>query len=925
MKLHRAVLLLSAGAALACKGSSAPARQRPPPAVTSAAVWVRDVPVEVRAPVDLRPLAQADVGVEDARLPRRGARRSRRPGEARAARGAGPPERSARSARGRARHPGADAGPGQLWRAPTSTARRSSRRPASSRSRSSSRRESALATAEAAQQAAQSQIGGLAVRLGETRIDSPLDGVVSARRLDPGRAGRARLGAARSSPSRGSTCCACSSPSTSATSRSSGSGRTRTSSSTRSRAGASRARWCASRPRFDPATRTLDAEVQLPNADGELRPGMYGRGAIVIEIHRDALVVPASRRADLRRQAATCSSSRATRCDRRAVQVGVDGGDWLEVTAGLQAGDEIVTAGIDGLVGRRAGARLARTSTPFTGKPLAPRPSSERTERHVAHPPRAPQPGLHPDDVADDASCSARSRCAGSRSTSSPTSTSRSSASRPSTRAPGRPTSRSRSPQPIERAVGASPGVDRVESTSKQGVSVVSVWFNYGTNLDNAQFEVLAARRADPEHAAARHPAAVHHQVRHHRTSPSCRSPMSGEGLDEQQLYDLAYNIIEPQLERMPGVASADRRRRQDRARSRSRSQPRRAARPRPRHPRRGRTRCATSNLLLPSGNLRAGDRDYNVFTNTQVAEARPLERRRRARRRRAHAARAPPPVRVSDVADVDDAHRRPDRDRPRQRPARRLPPRAQAAGRQHHRGRRRGARRRCRSCAACRRTCSWRISFDQSTYIRVGRQLARARGGAGRAARHRGDPVLPRQPARDRHHRRRHPAVDRRDVRPALLHRADAQRLHAGRARARRSGGSSTTRSSSWRTSIATSAMGQSRKQRGAGRGAGGGDAHPGLHHHDHRRLLPGALPGRRRAQPVHAAGAHDRLRAHHELLRLAHGDAAPLPLLAASRGTHGEAAARRAPAAISRAARRASTTPTRARCGWVLAPPRA
>src|SRR5579872_1724129 len=42
--------------------------------------------------------------------------------------------------------------------------------------------------------------------------------------------------------------------------------------------------------------------------------------------------------------------------------------------------------------------------------------------------------------------------------------------------------------QPVERAVASSPGVDRVESTSKQGVSLISVWFNYGTNLDNSQF-----------------------------------------------------------------------------------------------------------------------------------------------------------------------------------------------------------------------------------------------------------------------------------------------------------------------------------------------------------------------------------------------------------------------------------------------------
>src|SRR5512136_1142616 len=44
--------------------------------------------------------------------------------------------------------------------------------------------------------------------------------------------------------------------------------------------------------------------------------------------------------------------------------------------------------------------------------------------------------------------------------------------------------------QPIERAVAATPGVDRVESQSKQGVSLVSVWFQFGVNLDNAQFEV---------------------------------------------------------------------------------------------------------------------------------------------------------------------------------------------------------------------------------------------------------------------------------------------------------------------------------------------------------------------------------------------------------------------------------------------------
>src|SRR5260221_7885538 len=47
----------------ACGGKAADkAPSRPPPLVSVARVEARDVPVEVRAPVDLRPLVQADVG-----------------------------------------------------------------------------------------------------------------------------------------------------------------------------------------------------------------------------------------------------------------------------------------------------------------------------------------------------------------------------------------------------------------------------------------------------------------------------------------------------------------------------------------------------------------------------------------------------------------------------------------------------------------------------------------------------------------------------------------------------------------------------------------------------------------------------------------------------------------------------------------------
>src|SRR5262245_24956446 len=62
----RRVLLASLLAAPACQGGSAAekANTRPPPQVIVAHAVARDGPVEVRAPVDLRPLEQADVGAK---------------------------------------------------------------------------------------------------------------------------------------------------------------------------------------------------------------------------------------------------------------------------------------------------------------------------------------------------------------------------------------------------------------------------------------------------------------------------------------------------------------------------------------------------------------------------------------------------------------------------------------------------------------------------------------------------------------------------------------------------------------------------------------------------------------------------------------------------------------------------------------------
>src|SRR5512136_3335608 len=155
-----AALLLSVAA---CKGSTTAPRQRPPPAVTVAPVEIRDVQVEIRAPVDLRPLFQADVGAKtlgylDAVLVDRGdvvkkgqllavVRPSDLPDQMEAARVA-------------------------FELAKSNKARAEALAPSGVVSQQE------LQNAQSAYAAAQSNLQAVSVRFHETKIDSPIDGVV---------------------------------------------------------------------------------------------------------------------------------------------------------------------------------------------------------------------------------------------------------------------------------------------------------------------------------------------------------------------------------------------------------------------------------------------------------------------------------------------------------------------------------------------------------------------------------------------------------------------------------------------------------------------------------------------------------------------------------------------------------------------------
>ena len=176
---------------------------------------------------------------------------------------------------------------------------------------------------------------------------------------------------------------------------------------------------------------------------------------------------------------------------------------------------------------------------------------------------------------------------------------------------------------PVEKAVSTVSGVNYVSSISRQGASLVTINFNWGTNLDTAQSDVLQAVNL------------IHGDLPKECQYPIIRKfdvsqisvvfiALMGGGLDEGQLYDLAYNVVEPEIEHVPNVASArvgggkvrEICVRFDRERLRAFNL----------SPESVIQAVQQANLIIPSGDIKAGPYDYRLFTETQFSLVKPIE-----------------------------------------------------------------------------------------------------------------------------------------------------------------------------------------------------------------------------------------------------------------------------------------------------------
>lgn len=108
-------------------------------------------------------------------------------------------------------------------------------------------------------------------------------------------------------------------------------------------------------PILDPATRTAQVEIEIPNPGYRLKPGMYARATFTVEKHENTLLVPALAVVDVAGRIGVFLPDGET-AKFRTVTLGIEHDDFAEITAGLDEGQRIISTGAGAL---REGDRIA--------------------------------------------------------------------------------------------------------------------------------------------------------------------------------------------------------------------------------------------------------------------------------------------------------------------------------------------------------------------------------------------------------------------------------------------------------------------------------------------------------------------------------------------------------------------------------------
>ena len=173
----------------------------------------------------------------------------------------------------------------------------------------------------------------------------------------------------------------------------------------------------------------------------------------------------------------------------------------------------------------------------------------------------------------------------------------------------------------IERGVSSTNNVDYVVSSTREGISSIRIFFTWDANVDVGLVDVVqhVNRILTQLPTGISTPVALRFDI---TSQPVCNIAISAD-MDERDLYDLAYNTIEPQIEHLSGVAQAQVLGGRIREIHVTLNQERLQAM--------GLSvagvfnAVASANLILPSGDLKTGKYDYTLKTESQFNVVKPM------------------------------------------------------------------------------------------------------------------------------------------------------------------------------------------------------------------------------------------------------------------------------------------------------------
>ncbi len=359
---------------------------------------------------------------------------------------------------------------------------------------------------------------------------------------------------------------------------------------------------------LDTSTRTMQVEIDVPNRDGKLTPGMYADVSLDIRRAGNALAVPVQAVDQSGSKPFVLVVNKSNRVEKRIVKIGVSTANLVGILIGLSDGDQVIAANLgtlsagrtseaapqrNGQCERRRGRGPVMTGfalrypffiimlclvisvvgfTAVARMPVDLFPQIDIPVVVVA----TFYNGMPPEQIETDIT--------------------------------GR----------FERFFTLGSGIDHIESRSLPGVSLIKIYFQPGTNPDSAVSTISNLAMADLRRLP---PGTLPPVVLKFDASslPVCLITLKGQGLSETRLRDLGQYNVRNQVANIPGASVPP--------------------------PFGGKYRqiqvyvdpvklqahqlsvmdvvrtVNESNLILPAGDVQIGPKDFNIYTNSQLPD----------------------------------------------------------------------------------------------------------------------------------------------------------------------------------------------------------------------------------------------------------------------------------------------------------------